>query len=105
KFLAVMAKKYLKLVACSSAVGFITSLGLSPAELLDSGRRLERLSLLATKHGLSLTPLAAIVEREQSIKKLIDTFEFKGKGQPVIFFRISDRKEPVHHTARNQYER
>ncbi len=103
KVLDKMALKYKNLVACSSAVGFISAGKKDKLSLIESGRILENLSLLASHHGLSLTPLAAIIEDRSSVE-VLKSLQKNSSDSPVIFFRISDTKKPVYHTTRKPYK-
>lgn len=102
KPLGAMAQKYLHLVGNSSAVGFISSKSQSIDDSIDCGRVLERLSLVLTKHNLSLTPLAAMTEVEKG-KNFLKSISKAQDKTPAMFFRIGDRKEPVYHTTRKPY--
>lgn len=103
KILKPMAKKYLDLVISSNAVGFITVRRKGSEDYLEAGRILERLSLAASAENLSLTPLAAIIEYATS-RQILQNLHAYNKHYPAIFFRLSDRKEPVYHTARKTYK-
>jgi hypothetical protein len=103
KILDKMALKYKYLVACSSAIGFISVSNKDKQHLIQSGRDMERLAIVAASYDLSLTPLAAIVGDSSSVKYL-KSLQKDSSAIPVIFFRISDIKNPVYHTARKPYK-
>jgi hypothetical protein len=103
KILDKMALKYKYLVDCSSAVGFISVSNNDKQQLVKSGRDMERLAIVAASYGLSLTPLAAIVGDASSVNYL-KSLQKNTSATPVIFFRISDIKNPVYHTTRKPYK-
>jgi len=89
KVLDKMSLKYKYLVARSSAVGCISITQKSKLELINAGRTLEKLSLIATSHDLSVTPLAAIIENKTTAGELRN-LQKDTSNIPVIFFRVGE---------------
>ena len=68
KSIKVMAKKYLAMIQTSPALGIIYTPENSIKDWFNTGVKFEWLSLLATSNGISVSPMAALIERPGSIK-------------------------------------
>lgn len=102
KSLKVMAKKYLKMIQTSPAVGIISTPEDSVKDWFHAGFKFEWLSLLATSHGISLSPMASLIERPGK-SKLVESFN-KSEGYPQMFYRLINATRPIH-TPRRAYSR
>ena len=82
----------------SPAVGIIYSKNNTPAEWIEAGELYERLALIAIKNGLSMTPMAAMVEDQSGANLLA---KLNTKMLPQFFYRIGYSNSGVtYHTPR-----
>lgn len=87
------------LIESSSAVGVVISQGSTSNSLVNVGRLFEHLALIATSSGLNLTVLAAIIENEDSLRRLAKIIGLEN-GLPQMFFRLGYGSFKIHHTPR-----
>lgn len=99
KIMQAMAKKYEELIITSPAVGVISTAKDDIKSWVDAGMSLEWLALTATYEGITVCPMAAMVENDQ--RKDLEAL-FPGSNHIQIFFRlaVADQKAGFLHTPR-----
>lgn len=83
-------------------IGVISSANDEPTDHIRAGELYQKLALLCTKEGISITPMTAIVESNLR-PELTELFESK-LTHPQMFFRMGYGLGPRYHTPRRPVE-
>lgn len=97
--LRIRGNKDRSLILSSPAIGVISSPSDSQADWFAAGRAFELIALQATKDGLVITIMAAMVEYPPATKRLAETIKITPRV-PQVFFRTGYAYNEVYHTPR-----
>jgi len=98
KISSVIAKKDKLVLSSSPYLGIIVVKKDGKEGWLEGGMLYEKLSLLATKESIRMTPLSAIIKVEETNKRLEQILGTKFK--PIMFFRMGYSENKIVHTPR-----